>query len=225
MQEDQKQGDSLVEQIDFSSSDIGNKATTEYFSNVKGGRKDKNKVDKKRTQRIRKMLFIFLGAAILVGAMLVALFVTSNSKSRTMGERTKEELPTEVAEVQRRTYKVAADHGAYYDGIVYLKDLIADMQGASMDADLVFESTVFLGRFIYEAGAFDTAINFLQKLEAREQLTDSNRYWLYNAFIDIYSAENYTNDADRYIGLLDQIMNENNLENFPDLLGGAVDEL
>ena len=90
----------------FQSENIGNKATPEYFSNVKGGKKDQEKVEDKRSRVSRKTLFTILGA--LVGALVIVLVIAlvANLLSRPKGSRTDEVMPTTADEIERRAYAV-----------------------------------------------------------------------------------------------------------------------
>ena len=90
MQEGQEQD------FEFSSNDIGDRATTEYFSKVEGGKKNKEKVTARRTRFTRKTLFIIFSVIIGLAVVFIGIFTILNLRSRIIGKRTEEEIPTSM---------------------------------------------------------------------------------------------------------------------------------
>ena len=211
--------------MDFQSSDIGDKATPEYFSRVEGGKKNQEKVAVKRTRTNRKVLMIILAIVLGLAAIFIVVFTIVNLSNHTTIKRTHEELPTTISEVQRRAYKRAEDTGKYYDGIVYVKDLILDMQDSNVDKDFIFETKIFLARLIYEAGDFDLSISILQHLESSSPLTDRQKYWLYHAFVDIYKSEGNIEIMEQYLEMFNRLDIDHNNMDFNLPLGGSSDEM
>ena len=210
--------------FEFASDNIGDRATTEYFSKVEGGKKNKEKIVKKRTRFTRKALFIILGVIIALTAIFITIFTIINISNKNIGKRTNEELPSTIVEVQRRAYKAANATGRYYDGIVYLGDLILDMQDSNIDPEFIFETEVYLARFIYEAGDAETAVSLLEDLENQEYLTDLQKYWLYGGLIDIYTNEDNTEKVKEYQELFDKLDVHNNYVTFGPSSGGGSNE-
>lgn len=219
--EGQKVGTSV-----FKSDDIGNHVTPEYFSNVKGGKKDKEKVEKKRTRISRKTLFIILGAfaAILVIVMLVALVV--NFSRPPHGSRTDEEMPTTIEEVRDKVY----DHlyskdgdyvvANYLNAGIYLKDLISDMEDLNRSDELIFAAKAFRARFIFEGGLEDDAINEALRL-VKSADTEYKKYNIYSALYYMYGKKGDSEKREIYSSLLDEL--DVNLET-EGMGGGEQDE-
>ncbi len=210
--------------FEFTSDNIGEKATTEYFSKVEGGKKNKEKVAERRTRFTRKTLFTILGIIVAIAVVFAVIFVVINISNRRIGKRTQEELPASMIEVQRRTFKAADATGRYYDGIVYLKDLILDMKDSDTDPDFLFEVYVYMARFIYQAGDPDNALLLLNRLEDQGSLTDLRKYWLYSSFIDIYKSENNEDGVAKYQELFDKLNINENFITFDVPMGGGSDE-
>lgn len=210
--------------MDFQSSDIGDKATPEYFSRVEGGKKNQEKVVVKRTHTHRKALMIILAIVLGLAVIFIAVFAIINLSNRTITKRTHEELPTTISEVRHRTYKKAKETGKYYDGVLYLNDLILDMQDSNADQDLIFESKIFLARFLYEAGDPDMALRILRYAESEGHLTDRQKYWLYSGYIDIYESENKSEEVEYYRDQFKLLDINNNQMDFVTQSGGWVDE-
>ena len=210
--------------LDFRSSDIGDKATPEYFSRVEGGKKNQEKVVAKRTHTNRKALMIILAVVLGLAVIFIAVFAIMNLSNRTVTKRTHEELPTTISEVRRRTYKKSEETGKYYDGILYLNDLILDMQDSNVNKDLIFEAKIFLARFLYEAGDPDMALRILRYMESEGRLTDKQKYWLYSSYIDIYDGEGNSEATEYYQAQFKTLDLNNNQMDFIIQSGGWVDE-
>lgn len=214
---DKEGQDSQSSDVVFKSENIGDKATTEYFSNVKGGRKDKEKVEKKRTRITRKTLFIALG--VLAGIVLVTLLVVLiiNLVNRGVhGERTDEDLPTTYAEVQERAYKVAykdmENPGDYKEALKYVNNLIMDMVDTNRDADLIYATRTFRAILAYEAGAHELAVKEAESLE-QYATTDAQKYVIYDTLAWIYTQEKNYDVAMDYTSKKDGLdVPENKLE-------------
>ncbi len=188
----------------FNSDSIGNRATPEYFSNVKGGKKDKEKVAEIRSKKSRKPLFITLGtfAAALIIVMVIALIATLAVHRH--GSRTDEEMPTNTAEIESRAYKVLYSSGKYENAIVYLNDLIKDMKDLGVDSELIFEAYAVRARIAYQAGGGDVAIQEALRL-AKEADTDTKKINIYRVLAYIYAGEGDTEKYKFYSDLLEEM--------------------
>lgn len=205
----------------FHSESIGNKATPEYFSNVKGGKKDQEKVEDKRSRVSRKTLFTILGA--LVGALVIVLVIAlvANLLSRPKGSRTDETMPSNYTEIEERTYKVlySGDENGYENAIVYLNDLIKDMKDLNQSSELIFAAYAVRARVAYQAGAKATAISEALRL-ASEADTNVEKLYAYHELFYMYNQEGDTEKRDFYGDLLREL--DVSLEN--DAVGGLTDE-
>lgn len=189
----------------FHSESIGSQATPEYFSNIKGGKKDKEKVQKIRSARSRKPLFIILGiiAAILLIIMIIALVRTFNHPR---GSRTDEEMPTDYSEIERRTYEHLYENAEadYKKALLYISDLIKDMEELNQSPDAIFVAEVVRTKIIYQGGLRDRAITLALNL-ARTADNDVQKYYIYSALQYMYHQEGNTGKSDFYAALLDEL--------------------
>lgn len=205
----------------FQSGDIGNKATPEYFVNVKGGKKDQAKVEKKRSRISRKtltLIFSCIAAAIII-VLTVALI--ANLTSRPKGSRTDEVIPVTMQEIEKRTYKVlySGDENGYENAIVYLNDLIKDLGDLNQSQDLIFAAYAVRARIAYQAGAKETAIAEALRL-ADEADTNTEKLYAYHELFYMYNQEGNTEKRDFYGDLLKEL--DVDLEK--DAVGGTADE-
>ena len=204
----------------FQSENIGNKATPEYFSNVKGGKKDQEKVEDKRSRVSRKTLFTILGA--LVGALVIVLVIAlvANLLSRPKGSRTDEVMPTTADEIERRAYAVvySGDENGYENAIIYLNDLIRDMGDLNYNSELLFDAYITRARIAYQAGGGDVAIGEALRL-AKEADTADKKYQAYDLLYNLYNQEGKNEKRDFYGDLIGELNQENNTQ----ALGGGED--
>lgn len=187
----------------FHSENIGSQATPEYFSNVKGGKKDKEKVERIRSQKSRKPLFITLGivAVALLVIMTIALVRTLNHPR---GSRTDEEMPTTTNEIESRAYKVLYSSGRYEDALVYLNNLISDMSDLGVSSEQIFEAYAVRARIAYQAGGEDVAAQEALRL-AGEADTDTKKYAIYNVLYYIYSKEGNEEKSNFYSEMMNEL--------------------
>ena len=187
----------------FHSESIGSQVTPEYFSNIKGGKKDKEKVQKIRSERSRKPLFITLGvvATILLIIMIIALVRTFNHPR---GSRTDEEMPTTTSEIESRAYKVLYESGKYENALAYLNDLIRDMKDLGASSEQIFEAYVVRARIAYQAGGEDVAIQEALRL-VKEADTDTKKYSIYNVLYFMYSQEKNEEMSAFYSEMMDEL--------------------
>ena len=197
----------------FQSENIGNKATPEYFSNVKGGKKDQEKVERKRSRMSRKTLFTILGA--LAGAIIVIFVIAlvANLLSRPKGSRTDEVMPTSQIEIEERAYKVlySGDENGYENAIVYLNDLIKDMGDLNYDSELIFDAYSARAYIAYQAGGEDVAIDEALRL-LKEADTVNKKYSIYSTLILIYTQEGNTDKRDFYRDMVSELDIEANTQ-------------
>lgn len=197
----------------FQSENIGNKATPEYFSNVKGGKKDQEKVERKRSRMSRKTLFTILGA--LAGAIIVILVIAlvANLLSRPKGSRTDEVMPTTADEIERRAYTVvySGDENGYENAIVYLNDLIKDMGDLNYNSELMFDAYSTRAYIAYQAGGEDVAIGEALRL-LKEADTSEKKYTIYSKLILIYAQENNAEKVDFYRDMVSELDVETNAQ-------------
>ena len=183
----------------FHSGNIGNKATPEYFSNVKGGKKDQEKVERKRARISKKALMIIWGviAAVLVIVLMIALI--ANLTSRPKGSRTNEELPPSQQDIEIRAYKVvySGDENGYENALYYLNDLIKDMEDVNYNSDVIFEAYSVRALIAYQAGGEDVAISEAKRL-VKEADTAEKKYSIYSTLNLIYSQAGDTEKRDFY---------------------------
>lgn len=187
----------------FHSDNIGTKATPEYFSNVKGGKKNQEKVENKRTRITRKTLFIILGAILGVAVIFIIVFAIINLAVRPRGSHTGESLPTTISEVEERTYKVlysGSETGGYANALRYVNNIIADLIESESDADLTFATRAFRSRLAYEAGGHTVGINDALNL-IRDDLTDTQKYIIYITLTDLYYKEGNITESDKYYNM------------------------
>ena len=205
----------------FHSGDISNKATPDYFSNVKGGKKDKEIVSNKRSKKSRKALFITLGA--LAGALVVVLIITlvTTVFNHSRGSRTDETMPTTMQEIEERAYKVlhSGDENGYENTLYYLNDLILDMKDLNIDPEIIFAVYAVRARIAYEGGAKETGIEEALRL-AREANTDLEKLYAYHELFYIYNREGNPEKRDFYGSLMDEL----NVDIEKDAVGGTPDE-
>lgn len=190
----------------FHSGNIGNKATPEYFSNVKGGKKDQEKVERKRARISKKTLMIIWGviAAVLVIVLMIALI--ANLTSRPKGSRTDEAMPVTIDEVEERTYEhlYTGDTADYPVAVTYITDLINDMEDLNQNKDLVFCSKVFRTRIIFRGGLREKGIKMAFAL-AEEANTDHQKDCAYNALAYMYSQEQNIEKRNFYMDLVKEL--------------------
>lgn len=205
----------------FNSDSIGNRATPEYFSNVAGGKKDKEKVAEKRTGQSRKRLFIILGvvAATLLITMVVALIL--NFGHRPHGSRTDEELPADITDIETRAYKVvrSGDEEGYTNALYYLNDLIRDMDDLKLNPDLIFAAYAVRARITFEGGAREVAIEEALRL-AKEADTEMQKLYIYHELFYMYNQMGDIEKREFYGDLLRDL--DVDLEK--DATGGVADE-
>ena len=205
----------------FNSDSIGNRATPEYFSNVVGGKKDKEKVIEKRTQQSRKRLFIVLGAisALLLIVMFTALIINFNTKPH--GSRTDEAMPSNMSEIEERAYKVvySGDEDGYTNALYYLNDMISDMEDLNLSPDLIFAVYAVRARITFQGGAREVAVEEALRL-ADEANTDIQKLYAYHELFYMYNQMGETDKRDFYGDLLAEL--DVDLEK--DAIGGIADE-
>ena len=197
----------------FQSGNIGSKATPEYFVNVKGGKKDQEKVEKKRSRISRKtltLIFSCIAAAIII-VLTVALI--ANLTSRPKGSRTDEVLPDSKSEIEKRAYKVLYSTGedGYENAIVYLNDLIRDMGDLNYNSELIFDAYATRALIAYQAGGEDVAINEALRL-LKEADTVNKKYSIYSTLILIYSQEGDNEKRDFYRSMVSELDTETNAQ-------------
>ncbi len=205
----------------FQSGNIGSKATPEYFVNVKGGKKDQEKVEKKRSRVSRKTLTIILG--IVAGILIVILMVVLISNFvRPRGSRTEEVMPTTQTEIEDRAYKVLYSTGedGYENAIVYLNDLIKDMGDLNYSSELIFDAYATRAYIAYQAGGADVAIDEALRL-VKEADTDEKKYSIYRVLFYIYGKEGNKEKRKFYSDMMDEL---NVPENKIDGMGGITRE-
>lgn len=205
----------------FHSGSIGNKATPEYFSNVKGGKKDQEKVAKKRTRISRKALFMIFGAIIAALIVILMIVLIAHFTARPHGSRTDEDMPTTISEVEQRAYKVlySGDENGYYNTLYYLNDMIKDMNDLNYDPDLIFATYAVRAHITFQGGARQVAIDEALRL-AEEATNDIQKLYAYHELFYMYNQEGNTEKRDFYGDLMDELNVD--LEN--DAIGGMADE-
>ncbi len=202
----------------FQSGNIGNKATPEYFSNVKGGNKDQEIVERKRAHLSKKTLFIILGviAAVLVVILMVALI--ANLTSRPKGSRTDEAMPATMDDVETRTYEnLYKDNTADYStALVYITDLINDMEDLNQSQDLIFCTKILRTKIIFQGGLRERGIDMALSLTKKAD-TDYEKNCAYNTLSYMYNQEQNTDKRDFYMDLIKEL----NFNPDPDGMGGV----
>ena len=195
----------------FHSEDIGNQATTEFFSNVTGGRKDKDKIERKRIRVSRKALFVIFGALAAISVVILFTILIINLNSRPHGSRTDEALPSSSSEIEERAYKVlySGDPRGYYNAIYYLKNLIQDMEDAKQNPELIFDAYALRARIAYMGGGGETAINEALRL-ANKAETDNEKYTIYKVLFYMYNQEGDKERRDFYGDMMYQLNVEAN---------------
>lgn len=205
----------------FQSDTIGNRVTPEYFSNVKGGKKDKEKVTEARTKKSRRGLFITLGiiAALLIIVMITALNI--NFSHRPYGSRTDEEVPADISDIETRAYKVvrSGDEEGYTNALYYLNDLIRDMDDLKLNPDLIFAAYAVRARITFEGGAREVAIEEALRL-AKEADTEMQKLYIYHELFYMYNQIGDIEKREFYGDLLRDL--DVDLEK--DAVGGVADE-
>lgn len=202
----------------FQSGNIGNKATPEYFSNVKGGKKDQEKVAEKRTRVSRKTLFVVLGviAAVLVIILVIAL--VANLLSRPKGSRTDETMPATMDEVETRTYENLYRDGNYADysnALVYITDLINDMEDLNQNQDLIFCAKILRTKIIFQGGLRERGIDMALVLTNKAD-TDYKKNCAYNTLSYMYNQEQDIDKRNFYMDLIKDL----NFNPDPEGMGG-----
>ena len=190
----------------FQSGSIGNKATPEYFSNVKGGKKDKEKVETKRSRVSRKtltLIFSCIAAAIII---VLTIALIANLASRPKGSRTDEEMPTTFDEVEKRTYEnlYSGDTADYSVALAYLTDLIDDMEDLNQNSGLIFCSKVFRTKIIFQGDLREQALGMAQGL-LEEASTDQEKDCAYEILAFMYNQEQDTEKRDFYMDLIKEL--------------------
>lgn len=190
----------------FSSGDIGSQATPEYFSNVKGGKKDKEKVEQKRARISKKTLFTILGTVFAVLILVLGITLIANLTSRHRGSRTDEEMPVSMQEIEKRTYERLYHDNVldYKNAIYYLNDLMNDMKELNQNQELIFNSKVFRARLVYNGGLKQAGIDEALRL-AKEASTDYEKYYVYSTLSYIYNQEKNAEKRDFYMDLLKEL--------------------
>ena len=190
----------------FSSGDIGSQATPEYFSNVKGGKKDKEKVEQKRARISKKTLFTILGTVFAVLILVLGITLIANLTSRHRGSRTDEEMPVSMQEIEKRTYERLYHDNVldYKNAIYYLNDLMKDMKELNQNQELIFNSKVFRARLVYNGGLKQAGIDEALRL-AKEASTDYEKYYVYSTLSYIYNQEKNAEKRDFYMDLLKEL--------------------
>ena len=213
MQEGQEQD------FEFSSNDIGDRATTEYFSRVEGGKKNKEKVTAKRTRFTRRTLFIIFGIVIgivIIAAIILGVFGILNTHR--IGKRTGDEITMDAAVIQQRAYEKAYETGKYEDGLVYFNNAMLDSIDAGADKEFIITALIYRAEYAYDAGGHNAAINNLLKIEESYELTDKQKLQMYIALAGLYSKNGDTANAEKYNEKYEEMI-ETVGEN-RDLLGG-----
>ena len=190
----------------FSSGDIGSQATPEYFSNVKGGKKDKEKVEQKRARISKKTLFTILGTVFAVLILVLGITLIANLASRHRGSRTDEEMPVSMQEIEKRTYEHLYHDNVidYKNAIYYLNDLMNDMEELNQNQELIFNSKVFRARLVYNGGLKQAGIDEALRL-AKEASTDYEKYYVYSTLSFMYNQEKNDKKRDFYMDLLEEL--------------------
>ena len=190
----------------FNSGDIGSQATPEYFSNVKGGKKDKEKVEQKRARISKKTLFTILGAVFAVLILVLGIALIANLTSRHRGSRTDEEMPTTMQEIEQRTYKHLYHDNVldYKNALYYLNDLMKDMRDLNQNQELIFNSKALRARLVYQGGLKQAGIDEALRL-AKEADTDYEKFYIYSVLSYIYNQEKNAEKRDFYMDLLKEL--------------------
>ena len=156
---------------------------------------------RRRTHATRKTLQVVLACALGVAVIFIVFFVALNLLNKRVGTRTHEELDaTTIDSIEIKAYEEAYKTGKYYDGLLYLRDIIADLQDANADKDLIFKARLFRAEFMYDAGGKEQAFKLLDNLESTSGLTDEQKYLLYFTSAKLYERAGDTEKADQYKG-------------------------
>lgn len=208
--------------FEFTSNNIGEKATTEYFSKVEGGKKNKEKVAERRTRFTRKTLFTIFGIVIGVVLIVVVILIISGViNSHRIGKRTGEEITTDAAVIQQRAYEKAYDTGKYKDGLVYFNNAILDAKDAGANEDFLITALIYRAEFAYDAGGHNAAIDDLLKVEKTYELSDKQKLQMYLALSNLYTKNGDVMNAEKYTKMYTDLSKEIGSR---DTLGGEGSE-
>lgn len=185
-------------QPEFASKDIGNKATVEYFSNVEGGKKNQEKVMRRRTHATRKTLQVVLACAIGAVVIVAIIFVVLNLTGSKIGKRTGEQIPEDPSVLLVRAYEEAYKTGEYKDGLIYMNNMILDMKDNGYGNDKIIPALIYRAEFAYDAGGGSVAIDELLDIEESYDLTDKQKYLLYIVLASLYRKSGNDQYADSY---------------------------
>ena len=221
-----KEGQNPTSAPVFKSEAIGSKPTTEYFSNVKGGREDQSKVEKKRTTNTRKTLIIILSivAGILITVTAVFVILSLVNRRGTYGERTGEDLPTTIEEVEERAYALAFEDleapGNFEAALYYINNVIADMVDTNQDQDLIYAVRCFRAILAYQAGAPTAALNEALSLEEYAK-TDNQKFSIHGTLDRLYI---WQRDYEKAVAYEDKMDALDVSENKTGSVSGFIDE-
>lgn len=190
----------------FHSGDIGSQATSEVFSNVTGGKKDKEKVKDRRTRISRRTLFVALGivCAALIIALSIALIMGLSRPPH--GSRTDEEIPTAIEDVEKRVYNTlySDEEIDYKKAILYLNDLMEDIKDYDRSSGLLFSAYILRVRLVFQGGLRKQAITEALRL-LNEADTDYKKYQVYAALYYMYNQQGDEDRRDFYGDLIGEL--------------------
>ena len=190
----------------FKTEKIGDKATTEYFSNVKGEDQKKNNeaIERRRVKITRKTLFIIFGTLIGIILVVMLIFVIVNLINPQGKKYTAEDFPDNMTELENKAVEIAFEVVPDGQKVSFLTaaDYIDQAIENTTDEDRKFELKTLHARMMMMAGYGYAATKEIEKLEP-EANTDQRKYQLYRqaAFVYFYYgdkslAEQYADKAD-----------------------------
>lgn len=211
-----KEGQDKVPDNSFESKNIGYVSTPEYFSNVKGGRKDKEKVERKRFNISHRTLrIIAIVTASLLAVILLITLIINLVASNNLGKRTHEPIPTELSTIETKAYEVAVSKG-YGDALVYLTDLMADLEDASRDINLIFGVKALRIQMLYSSGWPAYAFSEAESLK-EDAINERQRYTVFALLAKMYSWDGDNDMANYYRELAESVnVDDNSAEGLGD---------
>lgn len=186
--------------ISFDSQKIGTRPTVDYFSNIDGGRKDDEKIQRHRTRLTRKALTIILaalGAILVVVTIIFLVNIIGGNKPR---EYTSDDFPQNINDFEEKAYSlVYSDGWSYGEVATFIEYAIAD----SKDPERTLQLKLMRIEFLRQAGYVEAAEGELIYL-LENTYDDPSKYLVYMAAANFYYnigdvglAETYQLIADR----------------------------
>lgn len=187
--------------ISFDSQKIGTRPTVDYFSNIDGGGKDNEKIQRRRTRITRKTLTIILaglGALLLVITIIFLVNIWSGPKTT---EYTSDDFPQDMSAFEEKAYNLVYSEGwSYGEVATFIDYAIAD----SKDMDRTLRLKLLHAEFLRLGGYAEAAESEMRYL-IENAYSDQQKYIVLSAAAHFYYYAGDESLAELYQWQADQL--------------------